>query len=106
MCCHHQNQTGQIESDYFSSTVKNCMMSGPGSRLTAESYIAKLKGPKFGNETGSKVSSKSQNENNNSIDKTQAVAVVAGVDYINSIPHAPWPSRAMLKVYNHMKLQK
>jgi hypothetical protein len=24
--------------------------------------------------------------------------VVAGAEYLDSIPHAPWPSRAMLKV--------
>jgi hypothetical protein len=76
-------------------------MSGPGSRLTAESYIEKLKGPvSFDTATAknSKNSSKSQSE----ADKTHAVAVVAGADYINSIPHAPWPSRAMLKVCNPM----
>ncbi len=77
-------------------------MSGPGSRLTAESYIEKLKGPSINAATSRKPKDSSKSQS----DKTLAVAVVAGADYINSIPHAPWPSRAMLKVCNPMNFDE
>ena len=74
---------------------------GPGYRLTAESYIEQLKGVKRNVHKKDKASVQS-NQNLKSKDTAAnnktAVAVKAGSDVIDSIPHAPWPSRAMLKV--------
>ena len=59
----------------------------PGYRLTADTYLERLK-------RGHKA--KKVEDDDSALKK--ANPVVAGADYIASIPHAPWPSRAMLKV--------
>ena len=74
----------------------------PGYRLTAESYVEKLKG-KSNSKNGGDDGKNSTNllkadESSATLSKTNAVAVIPGKDYADSFPHAPWPSRSMLKV--------
>jgi hypothetical protein len=77
-------------------------MDEPGYRLTAETYVERLKDPRNRNKNSVGVlhgpnAGSDGNGGTNADKEKSAVAVVAGADYINSIPHAPWPSRAMLK---------
>lgn len=64
----------------------------PAERLGVDVYMENLK-------NGRKTKKQILEEQERAKRRNAPKHVVAGAEFLDSIPHAPWPSRSMLKVY-------